>query len=237
MDSNNLNPGFFGQGRILELCADLASVESLSKLTDGQRLVFRERLGEALTKAARPELPADDAALNRLHGWLKRLVIPLVDFPRRALGERRVAKSRAIYMNALTPAERKNADELAPRGRYEEARLSDLGAPKLSRFLADARGKRDWRVAVQPLTGRVVIEEDTVELESCLEDLVWPLVQPGAVFPFSRCPRCRRVFVLTRATRLYCSPTCATGSNQDNRRAKVRENVRRYRARRKKERG
>ena len=234
METRIVEPRVQGAKVILELCADLASVKSLSSLTEGQRLVFRERLAEAAQKAWRSELPSDDAALSRLHHWLQRVVIPLVNLPRVAITDRRLAKRRAILLEGLSPEDRQDAPEIAPTGKYEGTLLSELGAPRLSRFLTDARGKRDWRVVVRPLSGQVAIEEDGVAIERGLEDLAWHLVQPGAVFPFARCKNCQRVFVLTKWSQLYCSPTCAAESNKENRRAKVRENVRRFRESRKK---
>jgi len=233
VDSESRSPRVQGEKEILELCADLASVGSLSSLTDGQRLIFRERMSHANEKAWRTDLPSDIAALERLHRWVHKVVVPLVNFPRQALADRRISKSRSLYLEGLSDDERPGAPELVPIAEYEAARLSELGAPRLATFLADGRGKRDWRVVVRPFSGEVALEENELEIERGLEDLAWQLVQPGTVFPFTRCKQCGRVFVLSKSSQLYCSPTCAAASNKANRRAKVRENVRRYRERRK----
>jgi len=67
-----------------------------------------------------------------------------------------------------------------------------------------------------------------------VDDLVCFIMSRRKVYPFGRCPECNAIFARERAARqTFCSVGCAAEANVEHRRAKVRQNVRNYRQRRK----
>lgn len=221
-----------GEAQVLGLCADLATISRLSEVSPGELLVLCERLAAAMEATAR-SYPADESALRRLHKWLRKVVVPLVDQPDEASLERRARRS-VLQLAADGPNSEPDAALLqyGPAGRFENKPPSELGALKLEEFLRAACGRQDWRV-VRREDGEIAIEPNRPMACTALEHHVWQYVEPGATLPFARCEFCRRIFVRSRA-QFFCSPNCATQANQQNRRAKVRENVRRYRERKRK---
>ncbi len=192
---------------VLDFCAAVASVESLARLSPGQRLIFEEELAKIAGGGASER----KRELERLHRWLRKLIVPLVDH------ELAVKQTPHGY--------------LAP--------LEVPGAPSAADYLDAVAGSRAiWRVYVA--LGRIqlgVEGRNEVDTGPRVEDLIWRLLLPGAELPFGRCVTCQRIFTISKRPQSYCSAGCAAKSDPERRREQVRRAGQRYREKKKKKQG
>jgi len=107
----------------------------------------------------------------------------------------------------------------------------DIELDSFLRLVSGGRRAR-WSLHVRR-DGTVYIESGSFLDLGSAEATLRHFVMPGAKLPFGRCPQCSRIFPISKRPQTYCSPTCAAQANRENRREQIRENVRRYRQRKK----